>query len=122
MRSCLRAASRSLLANAGRYGASVIVTVVRFPMDPAQPADAVRSSFEASAPAYQAVPGLMRKHFLRAEDGSAGGGVYLWESREAAEAWYTPEWVARVSQKFGVPQIDYFESPVTVDPEGITVG
>lgn len=100
----------------------MIVAVVRFPMDPTQPADAVRSSFEASAPAYQSIPGLTRKHFLRAEDGTAGGGVYLWESREAAEAWYTPEWVARVTQKFGPPDIQYFESPVTVDAGGITVG
>ena len=109
------------MANDGGYGRCVIVTVVRFPMDPAQPADAVRSSFEASAPAYQSIPGLMRKHFLRAEDGTAGGGVYLWESREAAEAWYTPAWIERVTQKFGAPQIDWFESPVTVDADGVTV-
>lgn len=112
---------RSFVANGERYRSCVIVTVVRFPMDPAQPAEAVRSSFEASAPAYQSIPGLTRKHFLRAEDGSAGGGVYLWESREAAEAWYTPAWIERVTQKFGPPQIDWFESPVTVDADGVTV-
>lgn len=91
-------------------------------MDPSTPADAVRASFEASAPAYQSIAGLTRKHFLRAVDGSAGGGVYLWESREAADAWYTPEWIERVTQKFGPPQIDYFESPVTVDADGVRVG
>lgn len=31
----------------------------------------------------------MRKDFL---NGDAGGGVYYWTSRDAAEAWYTPEW------------------------------
>lgn len=91
-------------------------------MDPSQPADAVRSSFEASAPAYQSIPGLTRKHFLRAEDGSEGGGVYLWENRAAAEAWYTDAWTERLTQKFGSPPvIEYFESPVTVDADGITV-
>lgn len=100
----------------------MIVAVVRFPMDPSTPADAVRASFEASAPAYQSVPGLARKHFLHAADGTEGGGVYLWESREAAEAWYTEAWIERVTQKFGAPVIDYFESPVTVDPDGISVG
>lgn len=100
----------------------MIVAVVRFPMDPSTPAEAVRASFEASAPAYQSIAGLTRKHFLRAEDGSAGGGVYFWESRAAAEAWYTPEWIERVTQKFGPPQIEYFESPVTVDADGVVVG
>jgi heme-degrading monooxygenase HmoA len=100
----------------------VIVAVVRFPMDPSQPADAVRSSFEASAPAYQSITGLLRKHFLRAEDGSEGGGVYLWDSRAAAEAWYTDAWRERLTQKFGAaPAIEYFESPVTVDADGVTV-
>ena len=100
----------------------MIVAVVRFPMDPSQPADAVRSSFEASAPAYQSVPGLVRKHFLRAEDGSEGGGVYLWDSRAAADAWYTDAWRERLTQKFGAaPAIEYFESPVTVDAGGVTV-
>jgi heme-degrading monooxygenase HmoA len=98
----------------------VIVTVVRFPMDPDRSADDVRRSFEASAPAYQSIPGLLRKHFLRAEDGATGGGVYLWESRAAAEAWYTDEWIERIRGKFGPPTIDWFESPVTVDPDGIT--
>jgi heme-degrading monooxygenase HmoA len=100
----------------------VIVTVVRFPMDPTVPADTVRASFESSAPAYPSIAGLVRKHFLRAEDGSTGGGVYLWESRAAAEAWYTPEWIERVTQKFGPPQIDWFESPVTVDADGVRLG
>jgi heme-degrading monooxygenase HmoA len=100
----------------------VIVAVVRFPMDPSQSADAVRSSFEASAPAYQSIPGLLRKYFLRAEDGSEGGGVYLWTNRAAAEAWYTDAWRERLTQKFGAaPAIEYFDSPVTVDAGGVTV-
>lgn len=88
-------------------------------MDPSVSADAVRASFEQSAPAYQSIPGLVRKHFLHAEDGGSGGGVYVWESRAAAEAWYTDTWVERVTAKFGPPQIDWFTSPVTVDADGV---
>ena len=33
--------------------------------------------FEASAPSYQTVDGLLRKHYLLAEDGRSAGGVYL---------------------------------------------
>ncbi len=101
----------------------MFVVVVRFPIDPSQPAEAVRRAFEASAPAYQSVPGLVRKHFLRAEDGSQGGGVYLWESREPADAWYTDAWRERLTRKFGAaPVVEFFDSPVTVDATGITVG
>jgi heme-degrading monooxygenase HmoA len=100
----------------------VIVAIVRFPLDPSMSADDARAAFEASAPSYQNLPGLLRKHYVRAEDGSTGGGVYLWESRAAAEAVYDEAWRARITQKYGAaPEIEYFESPVTVDPDRITV-
>lgn len=86
-------------------------------------ADDVRASFEASAPTYQNLPGLLRKHYLRADDGSVGGGVYLWESREAATAVYTEEWSARLAERFGSPPVvEFFDSPVTVEPGRIEVG
>ena len=100
----------------------VIVAIVRFPLDPPQSADAARTMFEASAPNYQKLPGLMRKHYLRAEDGATAGGVYLWESRAAAESVYDEAWFERLTQKYGAkPIVEYFESPVTVDPDHITV-
>ena len=83
----------------------------------------VRASFEASAPTYQGLPGLLRKHYLRAEDGTVGGGVYLWESKQAAEAVYDEAWRRRLTERFGEPpRIEYFESPVTVEPDQIVVG
>ncbi len=100
----------------------MIVAIVRFPLSPSMTAADVKSSFEASAPSYQNLPGLMRKHYLRAEDGSVGGGVYLWESRAAAEAVYDDAWRQRLTERFGTaPTVEYFESPVTVDPDRITV-
>ena len=86
-------------------------------------AEEVREGFEASAPRFQAMPGLLRKHYLQAEDGSVGGGVYLWESREAAEAVYDEEFRARIKERYGEePVIELFESPVMVEPGQITVG
>lgn len=94
----------------------MIVAVVRFSIDPPLPPAELAAAFEASAPRYQGVPGLARKHFLMEPDGSMGGGVYLWESREAAEAMYTDEWATRIESKYGArPSIDYFDSPVTVE-------
>ena len=83
---------RSSMANAPMYRDRAIVAIVRFPLDPPLPADDVRAMFEASAPSYQDVPGLLRKHYLRAEDGANAGGVHPWKSRAAAEAVYDDAW------------------------------
>lgn len=69
-----------------------------------------------SAPMYRALEGngLIRKDYLNGESGT--GGVYLWESREAAEAWYTPKLVASLTERFGVePRLTWYDTHVTVD-------
>lgn len=100
----------------------MIVAIVRFPLSDGMTAEQTRASFEASAPSYQGLPGLLRKYYLRSEDGSEGGGVYLWESRAAAAAVYDDAWRARLTERFGAePQVEYLECPVVVDPEQITV-
>lgn len=94
----------------------MIVALVRFALpEPIDLAEAERR-FRSSAPKYVALPGLLRKHYVLAEDGRSAGGVYLWESRDAAEAVYSGEWRARVAALYGAePTILFFESPVTVD-------
>ena len=58
----------------------------------------------------------MRKYYLRSGDGCRAGGVYLWETRAAAEAVYNGEWKARVKQLYGSePKISWFDTPVIVD-------
>jgi hypothetical protein len=50
------------------------------------------------------------------EDGATAGGVYLWNSKEEAEAMYTQAWRAFVRERYGTePVVTYFESPVVVD-------
>ena len=39
---------------------------------------------KVSAPTFLGKKGLIRKYYLNGDEG--GGGVYLWESKEAAEA------------------------------------
>ena len=44
------------------------------------------------------------------------GGVYLWKSREDADALYTDRWKQLIRDQYGSdPVISYFESPVIVD-------
>ena len=72
--------------------------------------------FEESAPKYRNLAGLVRKYYLRSQDGRVAGGIYLWESRQAAERVYDGEWRARVGRLYGAePTITWFDSPVIVD-------
>ncbi|HEX3140670.1 MAG TPA: monooxygenase [Rhizobacter sp.] len=70
----------------------------------------------STAPKYQGVKGLFRKHYVLSQDGATVGGVYLWNSRAEAEAMYTDSWRAFVREKYGTePTVTYFDSPVLVD-------
>ena len=94
----------------------MITAIVQFQLPtPITLAEATRR-FESSAPKYQNLPGLIRKYYIRSEDGRIAGGVYLWQSRQAAERVYDGEWRARVEKLYGAkPTITWFDSPVVVD-------
>ncbi|MGL4618256.1 MAG: YdhR family protein, partial [Chroococcidiopsis sp.] len=67
-------------------------------------------------PRLREVPGLIRKYFLLSEDGRTAGGVYLWESKAAAERLYTDDFLKSIVERYGSePSVIYFESPVVVD-------
>lgn len=89
--------------------------IVTFPLGETISLDMAKSMFEASAPTYKKIPGLIRKYYLYGE-GPMGGGVYLWESKEAAEQLYTKAWRDRLAERVGAqPSVQYFSSPVIVD-------
>ena len=78
-------------------------------------ATAVRM-FRDSIPRYRATAGLLRKNVIW-RDG-LGGGIYLWESKAAADAAYSDEWKAYMTAKYRhPPQIAFYECPITVDNE-----
>lgn len=111
------------MGTASGYGERMIVAVVNFALPAPLSTDEARAMLEASAPNYQNVNGLRRKHYLLADDGRSAGGVYLWDSREQAEALYDDAWRARVTARYGSePSVTYYESQVTVDPSSIIVG
>jgi hypothetical protein len=57
--------------------------------------------FLSVADKYVGVPGLVRKYFGYSEDGSAIVGIYLWNNRAEADAFYSPEWLAGVISRWG---------------------
>jgi len=91
------------------------IVVVQFDLPKRTEEQAIKGG-TGTAPIYRDLgsKGLIRKDYLNGETGT--GGVYLWESREAAEAWYTEERLVDLTKRFGVrPRLTWYDTHVTVD-------
>ena len=87
----------------------MITAIVRYPLPPSIDRAACRAHFASIAPGFRDIPGLISKHFIWNETGYAGG-VYQWETREAAEAFYSGPWRKGIVERYGVePEIEYFQ-------------
>jgi hypothetical protein len=95
---------------------NMITAIATFQLPKPITLNEARKIFLSTAPKYLRMAGLIRKYYLLSQDGSTVGGVYLWNSREEAEALYTDSWRAFVQEKYGAdPTVTYMESPVVVD-------
>ena len=91
------------------------IVVVQFDLPKRSEELAVKGG-TSTAPTYRdlARKGLIRKDYLNGESGT--GGVYLWDSRESAEAWFTEARIADLTERFGVrPRLTWYDTYVTVD-------
>ena len=91
------------------------IVIVQFDL-PKRSEDQAIKGGTSTAPIYRELDrkGLIRKDYLNGDAGT--GGVYLWESRAAAEAWFTAERVAQLTERFGVrPSLTWYDTHVTVD-------
>ncbi len=105
----------ALLIAAAPVAAEPVAVLVAVPIPAAMPRDRLAGLFQAAVPDYARVPGLVRKYFTIGDDGKAGG-MYLWSSRAAAEAWYNDAWQAGVVKRWGAPaEVSYFAVPAMVD-------
>ena len=79
------------------------------------PREEVTAAFEASAPNYKGIRGLLRKYYLY--DGiDRVGGFYVWKDKATAEAVHTRTWLENVGDRYGgKAEISYFEVPLVVD-------
>lgn len=94
----------------------MIVSIVTFKLRKRWTVEEAAKVFRSTAPKYLGKPGLVRKHYYITEAGDRAGGIYFWKSKADAEACYTNEWKAMVTQKYGAtPDILYATVPVTVD-------
>lgn len=91
------------------------IVIVQFDLPKRTPEQAVAGG-TGSAPIYRGLAdkGLIRKDYLNGDAGT--GGVYLWESRQAAENWFTEARIAELTARFGArPRLTWYDTYVTVD-------
>lgn len=94
----------------------MITVIVQFNNLPAPIVHAeMAPRFIANASRYQEMPGLIRKYYGLSNDGTSVAGIYLWESRAAAERIFTGDWLERNTKNFGEPTMTWYECPLVVD-------
>jgi hypothetical protein len=100
----------------------MIVELVMFRATSGADWDAILAEARATIPRWHANAQLVRKHYLLSEDGAECAGLYIWPSREAAEAAHDAPWRAAVAQRTGsAPAIRYFNLQMLLDNEAGTV-
>jgi hypothetical protein len=93
----------------------MITAIVQYRLPPSISQADCAAHFRKIAPGFRTIPGLIRKQFIYAEDDWAGG-VYLWETRADAEAFYSGPWLDGIRERYGMdPQIKYFETACIAD-------
>ncbi len=96
----------------------MILAVVKIPISKEMDLDEYTAHAEDVAPDFEGLPGLIRKNFLYSAEEGVAGGIYCWESREAAEACYKEYgiWLKIIGGFFKAePTIAYYETPVITD-------
>jgi hypothetical protein len=95
----------------------MVVVRVLFPINTPD-IEGLKKKMLGTAPKYEGLAGLTRKYYVVTEDQRQAGGIYLWETRAAAEAWYTPEWSRYMTEAWGQPPlVEYLDCPIVVDNE-----
>jgi heme-degrading monooxygenase HmoA len=76
----------------------------------------VRQIAESARQQFEGMPGLRSKAFTIDEEGAEATNVYIWDSEEAARAFFTDAMKGRVTALYGVaPTIRFAEIAALVD-------
>lgn len=86
----------------------MITAIVRYKLPPHIDYDACLAHFTKIAPGFREPKGLLSKHFIWSETGTAGG-VYQWQTLEDAKAFYGGPWWQGIIERYGMePEIEFF--------------
>ena len=84
----------------------MVVQTVRFKSGLSS--EEVQKTYEARAPQYRALPGLIQKFYLEFPDTHEYGAVYLWDSQEALDEFRKSELARTIPQSYkiqGAPDV-----------------
>jgi len=85
-----------------------------------------RADYEALcdelAGAFSELPGLISKHWLADEENNTYGGVYIWETRDAYQAFLNSELFAEVGANPALANIESKNYDVIEAPTRVTRG
>lgn len=94
----------------------MIISVVEIDVPAGMDRGDVDAAIQKTAPRYRNVDGLLYKYYT-AKEPDVTGGVFLWKTREQAEAAYSdPEWLKIIRDGYGTePRITHYDVKLVVD-------
>lgn len=99
----------------------MITAIVRYKLPASIDHDACLAHFSKIAPGFRQAKGLLSKHFIWSESGTAGG-VYQWQTLQEAKAFYSGPWLKGIVERYGMePEIEFFEVFAVTDNAAGTV-
>jgi hypothetical protein len=114
----LHAATASVPTAPGSHA----LAIVRIQAPWYAPRFVIARRFRDAVPEYERLPGLVAKAFT-IDDDRRFGGIYVWEDRAAASAYYSPTWRAGVRERRGhEPDVVLFDAPFVVRGETVIHG
>lgn len=94
----------------------MIGVIVTFPLGDHFDEQAVRKVAETARPRFEGMPGLRSKAFTFNADKREAVNFYLWDSEEAAKAFFTDQLLERVTGLYGVrPTVEFVEIAALVE-------
>ena len=94
----------------------MITAIVLYDLPKSITREQCQAHYHKIAPSFLKAPGFLRKQFIYSVDGKVGGGVYMWETLEAANAFFSGPWLDGIRERYGIePRISYFETFAVAD-------
>lgn len=91
------------------------VGISKFKLPPGLDRAAILADIQKTIPVYKGRDGLVRKYIAIDWERREGMGVYLWDDRVKAEAFYALARAKIREQTGSEPEITIYEAPVIVD-------
>jgi hypothetical protein len=93
------------------------VAILSAPVPPGATRDQLHAAFVSTVEFNGGMPDILQKYYTFDESTRTLGSVYLWRSREAAQAFFAPGWDQRFQAKWGTrPTLQLHEALIVLRP------